>query len=500
MDRAAGLRARRLPAIAGGLLLAGYAAFLQHHVVSSVGGSDVYSYVSAGRALLEGRILRPASTLSQLDLPVELDRLFIPLGAAPGRVPGTMVSVVPIGLPLHMAAVGLAAGADTGPFLASPLAALAMLVLLYLLAREMGLPPSWSLAAPAILAAFPGFLHAAVMPMSDALAACWACATVLCALRARRRPGFAALSGAAFVVGCLVRHSNVLLAVPLLFALPRSFRAWRLFAVGGAGPAFLAVAYNVVAFGTFLTTGYGAIWGEISPAFFAARLAHYARWTWTLFSPLVLTGWLACVLDRRGALRERLLLLSWFGVFLVFYCCLLFQETGWHTRYLLPGLPALILGALIFGRRLLSADWLPIWGGRALALAALLLVLGTGVRFIAANRVHKSYKLETLYPRAARFVESRVPARSLVLSMQMSGALEYYTDVPFVMWNWLPPGDPPAALLRNAAARGYKWYGLLAPFELEDARSRMPGTWREVATIDDVTLWEIVPAAGKVSP
>lgn len=135
MDRSARLTRQSVSLASALLLLAGYGAFLVHRTVDSVGGSDVYSYVSSGRALAQGRVLRKVAALEELGLPSELDRLFIPLGAAPGREPGTMVSVVPIGVPFHMAAAGKLAGVERGPFLVSPLAAVVTLVLLFLLGR-----------------------------------------------------------------------------------------------------------------------------------------------------------------------------------------------------------------------------------------------------------------------------------------------------------------------------------------------------------------------------
>lgn len=392
-----------------------------------------------------------------------------------------------------MAGAALLAGRDTGPFFVSPAAALGTLVLMYLLGRELALPPTWSLAGSAMLAWFPTFIYQAVQPMSDVVATFWAAASVWAALRARRRPSFSVLAGLAFGVGVLVRPTNVLLVVPLLFAVPRALRAWGLFLAGAAGPAVVQIAYNVAAFGRPFTSGYGEIWTQLSPAHFPSRFEHYVRWTGALASPVVLLGWIGAAADRRVAPRDRWLLLSWFGVFLIFYSFYFVYDTWWYTRFLLPGIPALILGALLVGRDLLAIRPLARATRTALAVGALVLIIGTGFRFMRENRVHKIFKGYRIYPRVSRFVEPRLPERALVLSMQMSGALDYYTHVRYVMWNWLGPDRPPDKLVVSAAAKGYAWYALLAPFELPDARARFPGRWEELDREGAFSLWRIDP-------
>lgn len=68
-----------------------------------------------------------------------------------------MAPTYPPGLPLRMAAAGEIAGWDTAPFLAGPFAAIAALLLLFLLARELGLSPGLSAAGVALLASCPFF-------------------------------------------------------------------------------------------------------------------------------------------------------------------------------------------------------------------------------------------------------------------------------------------------------------------------------------------------------
>jgi hypothetical protein len=90
----------------------------------------------------------------------------------------------------------------------------------------------------------------------------------------------------------------------------------------------------------------------------------------------------------------------------------------------------------------------------------------------------------------------RLPPNAILLSMQMSGALHYYTDLTYLMWNWLLP-DRFAVLRVSTERRGHRWYALLAPFEQEEVRKNLPGDWREIDRVGDVVLWELPPEAGR---
>ena len=127
----------------------------------------------------------------------------------------------------------------------SPIAALLCLLLLYLLARDFGLSPIWSASTALIFAAWPVFLFQALQPMSDIVATLWSLAAILFARRSRARPAWALGAGAAFGIAILVRPTNVLLALPLAFALPMSGPSLVLFAAGGLPFAGLLAAYNL---------------------------------------------------------------------------------------------------------------------------------------------------------------------------------------------------------------------------------------------------------------
>ncbi len=470
-----------------------YAWLLFFHASFSVGGSDSSGYANAARLILTGRVVQPVDALKHLELPPDFVRIFIPLAFEPGPRPGTMVSFYPPGLPLHIAFAGLVGGWNYGPFVVSPLAALASVFLIYLVGRELGLSRLFSTAAAAILALCPIFVFMAEQPMSDVVATMWSLAAILFALRSRRREIWAAAAGAAFGFAVLVRPTDFFLVIPLAFAVRPRPRALLWFLLGSAPFAAAYLAWNQLAFGNPFRTGYaGGLVGGLSLWNFPARFRHYGGWLAKLTTPLLLAGWVLVAVDRRVNARDRFLLLSWFGGFFLFYCFWEPYDAWWYTRYLLPSIPALILASLLVARDGLSPQHRgrgALWR-RVLAALALAIILAVEHSWIRSFNVLSVGEGERLYPDAARWAESQVPPRSLVISMQMSGALKYYTGLTPVRWDWIPPGQVPL-LRERARAEGYQWFALLFPSENEELQKRLPWGWTKMGTLREATLWRL---------
>src|SRR6266498_35273 len=273
--RRAGRRARTVALIfvASAAFLA-YAWLLFWHASFSVGGSDSSGYANAARLILAGRVVEPVEALKHLELPPDFVRIFIPLAFEPGPRPGTMVPFYPPGLPLHIAFAGLVAGSNYGPFVVSPLAALISVFLTYLVGRELGLSRLFSTAGAAVLALCPVFLSMAEQPMSDIVATMWAAA-----------------AGAAFGFAVLVRPTDALLLIPLVFAIRLRLRTLLWFLLGCAPFAAAYVDWSQLAFGNPLRTGYSGPGGGFFPSSFPERFRHYGVWLGKLVSPLLLAGW-----------------------------------------------------------------------------------------------------------------------------------------------------------------------------------------------------------------
>jgi Dolichyl-phosphate-mannose-protein mannosyltransferase len=489
------------PRAALGLMLLVYALLLFPNKSTSVGGSDSSGYLNAARAIAAGRALEPVEALARLHQPALRQRLFIPLGYVPGYRPGSMAPMYPIGLPLHAVAFAAIFGWSLGPFLIGPLSAVASVLLVYLVARELDIHPAASVAAAAMFASVTVLTFFALQFMSDVPAAFWALAAVLFALKSRHRTEWAVGAGLAFGVGVLVRPSSAVLLVPLLFAVSPSIRAWAAFLAGGLPVAGAFFAFNKAAYGGILRTGYSEIDAESAFALgnLPPRIRHYASWISAMMSPLILPAWLAASLDRARPLRCRLLLFSWFAVFFLLYSSYGPYEAWWYTRYLLPGVPALAISAAMGGEDLLrwfrsrGGTWARRLGTAAIA-ASFLLVCGTGIRLGRKYDILDIGRGESAYPETIRWASARVPGRALVLAMQFSGAMRAYGWGEFVRWDWIDPKDFPG-FRREMEAAGYRFYALLLPFEVEQATPLLPKGWKYLGSNRDASLFELPPAA-----
>ena len=152
---------RRLRAgvrVAVAILFLAYAVVLFHHTVFAVGGSDSSGYLNAARLFSQGRVTERIRGLERLSLGPDFSESLHParlLARTPARHDGSQLSPRPA---LQMAAAGLVGGWSRAPFLVSPIAALACLVLMYLLGRELGLPPLLAVAGSALLGFAPVFV------------------------------------------------------------------------------------------------------------------------------------------------------------------------------------------------------------------------------------------------------------------------------------------------------------------------------------------------------
>lgn len=475
-------------------LLPGYLFLLCDKAFLSAGGSDSSGYLNAAKLFSRGKLADAVEPLRRFGLSQQFVHVFIPLGFSPGREPGTMVPSYPPGLPLHMAAAALVGGWARAPFWVSPLSATLCLLLVYGIGRELGMTQALAVAAAACLAAFPSFFWFGLQPMSDVPATAWALAAMLAGLRARRSAGAALLCGAAFGMAVLMRPTNILLAIPLLLALPFERGVLLRVALGGLPFAAFLFATNQIANGSPFASGYGDMSSGFSLRFFPVRIRHYGYWLAALGTPFLVLGWLAVAGVRSLPRRDRLMLVVWPAVFLLFYCCWEPYETWWYTRFLLPGVPAMILAMFFVVERAfrppaprVSLPVPPPRHRKVLTLALSVVVLATGVYWIRRYQILESARGEQIYPDACRWAAALVPPDSAIAAMQMTGAMRYYTGSTFARIDWIEPSVFPALRSRIRAA-GYHWYALVNPAEKELLRTNLPAPWKEIGRFRDQTL------------
>lgn len=490
----AALSERMRRTISGVALAAGlgaYGLFLFQNSAHAVGGSDSSGYANQAKRLLDGRLVDRPRGLGDSDLPDSIADVFIPLGFLEGPRPGTMVPLYPVGFPAHLAAAAAMAGWERGPFLVSPLAGVGCICLLYVLGRRMSLGAADAAAVAALFALWPPMVFQSLQPMSDVVATFWTLAAVLAALRARDHASWALLSGAAFGLSVLVRPTNALLLLPIALALPMRRVPFLLFIAGGTPMALALAEVGRLCYGGFWHTGWERT-GHLSAmalSNFSVRLGYYAGWILRTLTPVVPLAAAAFAFVRSEPWRRRVLLLAWFATPLVFYSFYGPYESFGFLRFLLPGIPALLLAAALAVRSLRS-----FLGERPGTAAALVLAAGVALVEIRATRrigVLPVVAGQSIYPQTARWAAETLPSADLVVACFASGALEYYTDRTYVRWDRLTP-ERWKVLRATFESKGRSFFALLFPEEEKEWRRNVPGRWKKVGQMHEVGLWQLL--------
>ena len=257
--------------------------------------------------------------------------------------------------------------------------------------------------------------------MSDLLAATLVLAAFYCLLRRR---GWLFVSGLVLGFACLVRYSNaVFVPVFLLLALRPTgsrLRSALMLLAGFAPLAALIAAYNTYAYGSpFSFPMY--LTGHFSPAYFPHNAWYYGTALMILY-PLMLAAPLVAGKGRR-------LLLGLPAYALLGLYCFFSYTYGVSNlparltvgiRYLLPGLPFLVLAFVLVADRLLGclrAGWLKHGAITAMAL----LCVATQFRHDRYLKVQASYQ---------RLLLNNVPESALLLCDANVSELVGYA------WGW----------------------------------------------------------------
>jgi hypothetical protein len=218
--------------------------------------------------------------------------------------------------------------------------------------------------------------------------------------------------------------------------------------------------------------------------------------------------------------RRRLALVTWAGTFLLLYgtySCT--HEEWWYLRFLLPALPALLIGAALALQSLVQAQWVlssqlvfphrrvpegPVrrW---TISLPALLLVAALGWQLVWCRHfdVRHVELNERNYRDVSRWIADQLPERSLIAASQTSGAIFFYSDKLAVRWDRLTP-ESYARLNGYLDQQRLTLYAALFKHERAAALEKaMPGRWESVANFRDVIVWrrsQTTPAEGSAAP
>lgn len=483
----------------GLLALLAYGVFIERNFSIVAGGSDSSGYLNSAKLFAEGKLQTALRVPVEFGKPDSLNRThFMPLGFWAFAGDPQLTPTYPTGLPLHFAVAGRLTDWITGPRVVGLFAALGAVLLCYAVGREIGLEARLAAAGAVVLAVCPVFLFTSIQPMSDTLAGTWCLAAVWAGLRARNHRGWAGACGTAFAIAVLVRPTNVVLLPALVILLGWDWRRLALATLGGLpGVAWLAV-YNHALYGGALRSGYGDWTATFAWAWGPTTAAHFLRWLALLLPAPLLALPVLATQHPQASVRRLLALAVWFAAIVGVYTFYeVSHETWWCLRFIVPALPALILGGLLGIDALAQRRAGPKRSSfQAIAAAAVAIwAIGLSTYWFRHFELAETKGGERTYLKACEAARVHFPPGTLVATMNFSGALYYYTEFPVLRWDQVDAADfrRYAALAgkagRTVAALEFRWE------EPKALRERCPGEWTRVAEVGNAVLWKLAPAA-----
>jgi hypothetical protein len=480
-----------LPLLA--LVFIGYLAMARHYSSDVPEGSDWWGYVSQAVRLSHGSFYEPERVLSRFGLP-ENAGLTFPLAYTPKGPVGT-VPTYPFGYPLLMAAAITLAGAQAA-FWVTPILAAGALLLTYALGRA-ALGRAGGVIAALLLGVLPSFLLGAFQPLSDVPATFFAALALLGLLVLPERAWADVLLGGALGFGFWVRPNlGLLIGVVAVWLMAQ--RKWRrLLRVAAVVAPFLAVEalVNWHLYGAPWQTGYGrlALGGPLLQSL-ARGGRHLLRLNAQQGGAGLLAFALALVWNRLAPAR-RLLLAGTFAAFLVFFAMYRFDNAWPYFRFLVPAMPAVVVLEAGFLVRVTDPGRLRRLRAVAAGLATCAIALGS-LRYAHARGVFIAKEGEQRFPRAAAFVASEAQRPALVLAMQQSGSLRYYTEFPIGRYDLGSPERLADTLVKVARAGG-NVYLAVEGWEIErivnGGRGFLLAGARRIGGTGDLSLFRLNP-------
>jgi hypothetical protein len=478
-----------------------YLEILALNVGAVAGGSDSSGYLNHAKLIAVGTVHAPVRTLPGLPQQQAIPYLYIPLGFRPSLDNDGMIPTYPVGLSLFIVAAKFFFGWRHAGDIIMLLHAAAGIVVTYALARLLGLSKAWSVLCAAVVALSPLYIFMSQQAMSDVPSLAWTTFAVYAALRSRERSPWALLAGAALAIDVLLRPANVLAFLPVILALGWSPKRWALLAAAGLPGAAVFFTHNEAAYGSYFITGYGDPSNVFHLSLIRGTVLHYLLWLPMLFTPLVILV-VGIPFLPSGKFRSGLILSAWLVSFAAFYAVYQFtHETWWYLRFLLPAVPALVIGSALVLRTVLLRSK----GGQEWAASPLGFVLSLG--FVVAASVGLTMALgamrggdaELRYGELTEWMKVNLPADAACLTMQASGSVYYNTRFTILRWDMMDRATT-AQVKKVVTTAKVPLFAVLFPFEvprIQDLEKQLQGKWEVVGRVEDITIFQRrKPAAG----
>jgi hypothetical protein len=165
----------------------------------------------------------------------------------------------------------------------------------------------------------------------------------------------------------------------------------------------------------------------------------------------------------------------------------------WDLRFILPGVPALILAALLGAEALARRQ--PATGAARFRIASFAVLatwsIALGCFWTSKFHLRLTKTYEQTYADATAAARSGFPANALVIAGQLSGALYYYTKFPVLRWELVNPSEF-ASFRALAEQAGRPICALLFDAEEPEAlQQKCPGPWVKISAVNNTALWRL---------
>lgn len=467
-------------------------------------GSDAYGYVSQADLWLRGNLRVEEPLISRMPWP-EANWTFAPLGYIPARDGAAIVPSYSPGLPMLMA-VGRSIS-EAGPYYVVPIAGALAVWFSYVLGQSVASPLVGVLAA-LLFATNPTFVFQLMWPMSDVpVTACWL--GVLCFVcrvrppsrprrdthasgggkdphrRVQKDPGYSWgwIGPVCGGLAILIRPNLVPLAALVLVFLLWS-RGWRhamTFALATAAASLTVAAINASLYGSPFRSGYGNVGEMFLASNFWPNVRLYGEWLATSQTPaiaLAVVGALVPTSHPRSLIRraaDKWLLVSFALAVLLLYVFYGRWDAWWYLRFLMPAFPGLLI--LMVAGSLWLLSYVPTPARIAVVAFSVTLLVAYQLNFAMEQEVLKLAAGERRYIAAGHYVATHLPPTAVVISMQHSGSVRYYSGRLTLRWDWMARDWLDRAVDR-LRAEGLQPFILLDEWEEARFQSRFASTNR----------------------
>jgi hypothetical protein len=290
----------------------------------------------------------------------------------------------------------------------------------------------------------------------------------------------------------LLRPTNALVLIPVVFLNKLSIKCLIRLALAGIPGGAIFTCLNFIEYGNPLSTGYGDVSNLFSYKNLTPSLINYYN-SLPIVASFIIIIFPGIIFTRSISARIRLILVVWVMTFFGFYAFYYHtHETWWYLRFIMPALPALIIGSLLVLQH-------------AAHLIANVYIRRSMVFFILAGCVcqlaiqnKRLYSLsagkgEYVYKQACEWANSNIPSNAVILTMQCSGALKYYSEFTLVRWDML---DSATIASIEVVSKKNKTpiYAILFPFEQADVlHHTFSGDWKLIHSEKQISFWALTP-------